>query len=70
MIVGIVVFCRRRQNHRSLNLFIDSQQYGSASQHEDALPLIQPTSGHKTVSNTHAMPSESEDDDDHNETLL
>jgi hypothetical protein len=61
VIFGIVVLYLRCRHNSSYSLFGD-QRYESVPQDEDGFPLITPANGHKTVRNSHAMPSDSEDD--------
>ncbi len=60
MIFGIVVLYLRYYRNSSYSLFGD-QRYEPVPQDEDGFPLITPANGHKAVRNSHAMPSDSED---------
>ena len=68
MIFGIVILYIRCHYSSSYSL-VDNQGYERLPLDEDGSPLITRANGHKSVRNTHAMPSDSEDDNDE-ETLF
>jgi hypothetical protein len=63
VIFGLVVLylrCRHSSSSRPLAGF---QRYDVLPQDEDVSPLVSRSNGHKIVRNTHAMPSDSENDE-------